>query len=154
MEITDRIPLFVGTLKLVLRNGQREVVQTWLRRNTLLSGALCGVPYNMGINNSAGQTLSLRAIDYSMSSVNVWETGTVPTMSEGGTYVATKVSHTNSYTAPSTKTIKRLRMRRKGVAFSANDLPNNQGALSEIGGLNITLQTNWTLQTTWTLSVL
>lgn len=149
----EYLPMLLGTLILTVFDGKRRVMHRMERRNTIQSGVLTGAPYALKIGNSAAAQFACIGIDYAMSSVAQWETGSVPTASAGGDRNETYVTHTNSYTAATSKTIRRLRMRRKGINYDAADIVQT-GVLSEIGSLAITLQTNWQLETTWTLAVL
>lgn len=144
--------MLIGNLRVVVRNGERRIVEETIYENTIQTGLYRRIPFILGIAQSGNAPqIACYAIDYSMTSgAGQWETGTYPTKSAGGTFNETYVTHTNSYTAASTKTVRRLRMRRYPNAFSANDVDADV-MLSLITGLTIALQTGWSIETSWTL---
>ena len=156
MKVDGQLPLFGGTLELVVLAGQQRVVKKLRRTNSIQTALKYDAPYNVGINNSAASNImNLKGIDYSSSSgVNNWETGsTVPTQSDGGTYAQTYVEHTNSYTAGGAGfTVKRMRMRRMTQDASHNDIAATL-MLSLVTGLSVSLSSGWKILTTWRIGV-
>jgi len=149
MDISDRIPLVLGRVKFLVKDGKGFVVSTFESKNASAVRLQKGLARVMG---SANTTAGLRctAIDFYSAESAFYHTGSSISIGAGGDWAETYVTHTASYTAAATKTITKVRLRDEWIAFDTSSVSH----ISQVTGLSVGLQTSWSVEAQWTLRFL
>lgn len=149
MELCDRMPLILGTIKFVVQDKKGRIRSECVIENAITEGLFAGIPGLINIDNVADAgKITAKGIDFYTSESGAWRTGSGIANSNGGSYAETYVAHIATFTADdNVETVKRLRLRRTN--FNVTDWTTNAWMLAHVTNLTVAMSSGWTLKADW-----